>query len=37
MCNKNIEFAENLIEKTGIYTARGNIKKLANLICDKLY
>ena len=34
---KRMKFAENLVEKTGIYTARGNIKKLANLICDKLY
>ena len=34
---KRMNFVEKLVKKTGIYTARGNIKKLSDMIYNKLY
>lgn len=34
---KKMNFVEKLVKKTGIYTARGNIKKLSDMIYNKLY
>ena len=34
---KRMSFVEKLVKETGIYTARGNIKKLSNIIDEKLY
>lgn len=34
---KRMNFVEKLVKKTGIYTARGNIKKLSDIIYNKLY
>lgn len=34
---KRMRFVEKLVRETGIYTARGNIKKLSDIIDEKLY
>lgn len=34
---KRMNFVEELVKKTGMYNARGNIKKLSDMIYNKLY
>ena len=34
---KRMAFVEKLVKEIGIYTARGNIRRLSNIIDEKLY